>query len=176
MPHVQTPSSQVSEVPVHATQAAPFFPQAVTLIGWHTPAAQQPLGHEVASQTHAPPWHRWPEGQVALAPQPHEPSARQVLACEALQAVHAPPSMPHWVADGAVQVVPLQHPVRQLVALHSQVPLTHCWPGAHAALVPQRQAPPTQVDEVVGLQVVHARPPAPHAEADCPASRTHAPF
>jgi hypothetical protein len=39
----------------HAAHAAPLMPQVVTLDVWHCPlASQQPLGHDVASQTHLP--------------------------------------------------------------------------------------------------------------------------
>jgi hypothetical protein len=44
---------------VHIWQAAPPVPHAPTSVpGWQAPAAQQPVGHEVPSQTQPPPVQR----------------------------------------------------------------------------------------------------------------------
>jgi len=70
---------------------------------------QQPLGHEVASQTHCPVVmvHRWPDAHVP----------------------HAMPPVPHeefdWAGYGSHKPVapPLQQPFGQLLSLHSHRPL-----------------------------------------------------
>lgn len=70
-PHEQAPPLQPSASVVgHALQAAPAAPHSpadgeVT----HTPSSQQPTGHELASQTQAPPTHSCPEAQTG--PEPH---------------------------------------------------------------------------------------------------------
>ncbi len=65
----QTPvASQVWPSPQGA-QAAPPFPQAVVVGVSHWPLeSQQPFGHELALQTHAPPLQPWPSAQVAQTP------------------------------------------------------------------------------------------------------------
>jgi hypothetical protein len=62
-----------------AVQAQPLEPQALLAVpSWQTLlASQQPVGHEVASQTQTPaPLHSWPVGQAAqVAPAvPQKPS------------------------------------------------------------------------------------------------------
>src|SRR5262245_31736592 len=58
------------------------------------------------------------------------------------QATQAAPPVPQFCfAVPGSQVVPLQHPVEQLVALQTQAPLTHCWPMAHGAPMPQAHIP-----------------------------------
>jgi hypothetical protein len=110
----------------HAPQAAPAVPQELldSEVVSHVPlVVQQPVGHEVASQTHWPVvvLHSWPEGQLAhvapLAPQevllsldrdsqvpslqqpehpvPPHPHAPFAQACPAVHALHAAPLVPH---------------------------------------------------------------------------------
>jgi hypothetical protein len=52
-----------------ATQLRPPIPQAAAAGTRHTPAAQQPLGHDSGVQTQAPAWQDVPAPQAALAPQ-----------------------------------------------------------------------------------------------------------
>ena len=55
-----------------------------------------------------------------------------------LHVAQAAPPLPHSAfVFPASQTLPLQHPFAQLVALHTQAPLTHAWPVAHPT-----QAPP----------------------------------
>jgi hypothetical protein len=103
-------------------------PQAAGLVpGWHTPSAsQQPLAHEVASQTQEPALQRRPAPQAmqSAPPVPHE-----ALLCEA----------------AGTHTLPAQQPSGHEVALQTQEPLSHAWPAAHA---PQA-APPAP--HTVGL-------------------------
>jgi hypothetical protein len=74
----------------------------------------------------------------------------------------APPVIPHWVAVvGLTHAPPLQQPLAQLAALHTQAPPTQARPAPQAAFAPHLQAPPTQVSAEVALQVVHAAPAVP---------------
>jgi hypothetical protein len=63
----------------------------------------------------------------------------------------------HWPAA--------QQPVGQLAALHTHAPLTHCWPAAQAAPVPQLQLPLVQLSAVSASQAVQFRPAEPHCAA-----------
>jgi hypothetical protein len=94
---------------LHAAPAVPHWPADCEAYGTHVPPLQQPVGHEVASQTHCPVvWlHSWP---VAHAPQvappvPHEPVDSEAYAS------HVP------------EVPPLQQPFGQVLASHAQSPL-----------------------------------------------------
>jgi hypothetical protein len=62
---------------------------------------------------------------------------------------------------GLTHAPPLQHPVAQLAALHTQAPPTHARPAPQAAFPPHLQAPPTQLSAEVALQVVQAAPAVP---------------
>ena len=62
--------------------------------------AQHPEGQVVASQTHAPPVHRWPELHAGPAPQVQAPPV-QAFDRLASQATHAAPPTPQ-VADAEV--------------------------------------------------------------------------
>lgn len=89
-PHLQAPIAQVSAVfELHIAQTAPPVPHFAT-VGTvvQLPCAQQPVGHEVASQTHAPPTQRVPEPHAGPAPHAHLPAA-QLSAMAGLHAAHA---------------------------------------------------------------------------------------
>jgi hypothetical protein len=86
--------------------------------------AQQPLGHELASQTHAPSLHAWP-GE---------------------QAMHAAPLLPQAVAvslAAGMQPLALQQP-SQVEGSQRHAPFLHAWPGGQAThiepLLPQAPA------------------------------------
>ena len=80
----------------HTAQIPPVTPQVLGKAEtWHPLAVQQPVGHEVASQsTQAPATHVWPVTQAGFAPQVHWPLVWQPSARVALQAVHAAAPMP----------------------------------------------------------------------------------
>jgi len=124
LPHWQTPlAEQVSAVcPLHATQAFPPLPQALTDGDMQLPAEQQPFGHEVESQTQAPNTQRFPAPQAGALPQRQVPAAQPSAVLE-LQATHAAPPAPQAAAvGGEMQVLPEQQPVGQETALQPQVP------------------------------------------------------
>jgi hypothetical protein len=115
------------------------------------PPLQQPFGHDVASQTHTPPLHRFPEGQAPLAPHVHCPLV-QALVVLGSHAAHVPPPVPHDpvlcapVASQVPVVPPTQQPVAQVLPSQEQVPLVVSQsPFAH---VPQAAPPVPHWDPV----------------------------
>lgn len=145
VPHAHWPPTQALLVgATHAWQKAPPVPHwlAVWLPGpTQLPLAQQPLAHVAAPQ----PSHAWlvqapAQPWQATPPRPHSPGVVPAR---------------HWP-------VASQHPLGQLVASHWQLPLTQRCPSAHAAPVPQRQAPEgEQAFARVALHAVQAWPGAP---------------
>lgn len=127
---------------------------------------QQPLAQLVASQTHVPEEQRWPVAQAAPPLHRHMPLAEQLSAVMP-HAVHAAAEVPHApVVGGLVQAVPVQHPEGQLVASHTQLPLTQWLPAAQIAPPPQRQVPAAlHASARTGSQALHAAPPVPHRAA-----------
>lgn len=65
-----------------------------------------------------------------------------------------------------MHVFPAQHPFGQLVALHTQLLPTHCWPAAQAAPVPHVHCPAAEqlLASAVG-HATHAPPCVPHVAA-----------
>jgi hypothetical protein len=148
---------------------------------------QQPLGHELALQTH------WPAA-LQVCPVAHAPQA-------------APPT-PHEDGDSAEKAshvpVEVQHPLGHEVASQTHFPVLtlHTWPDGHPAhvapLAPQDaldspescshepvpvqqpgHEPPPQVhapfeQESPAPQAVHDAPPVPHSDPCCAAYRTQA--
>jgi hypothetical protein len=78
--------------------AAPAAPHVVVPSGWHVVPEQQPLGHEVPSQMHAPIAHRWPAAHGLPVPQAQSPLALQRSARIGSQRMHAAPPSPQVVA------------------------------------------------------------------------------
>jgi hypothetical protein len=140
----------------HAAHAAPPVPHDAFVseaYASHVVPLQQPLGHEVPSQTHCPVvlLHSWP----------------------AEHAAHVAPLAPHEEFDSlesASHVVPVQHPEHD-VPPHVHTPLEHAWPllhGAHAAPA----VPHDAFDcEVYASHVVPLQQPLGHEVA----SQTHLP-
>lgn len=140
------------------------------------PPLQQPLGHEVASQTHWPlllhscpdehaPHAAPPAAQdetdslvsdshVVPSQQPEQDDPPQVHAplehaCPEPHAAHAPPPVPHCEADSdtnGTQAFPLQHPFGQDVASQTHSPL------------PLHSCPARQLPQLA--------PPVPQEDAD----------
>lgn len=130
----------------HATQVDPAGPQLVTDRVWQAPPEQQPLGQVCAEQLLQLP-------ALQVSPPTH--------------ATQLPPSWPQ-----AALVVPARHwlPEQQPVQeaeLHTQEPLTHCWPSAHAGLAPHWHAPVAeQLSALVASQATQVAPAVPQAESD----------
>jgi hypothetical protein len=168
----QTPLVQRSPTVVQSEQATPPMPQLSVSETLQTPLRQQPLGQLVALQVlpqlppshlHAPLTQVAGEAQAAELPHAHWPVAEQLSARVAVQAVHVPPSVPQ-VATEAVRHSPAwQQPRGHEAELHTQLPLTHCCPGAHWPPSPQRHEPLAQLLASSVLQAVHAPPAEPHA-------------
>lgn len=169
-PQRQTPELQVLVDPEQGPHAAPPVPQLEAL--WlpkatHTPALQQPLGHEVESHTQVPPRHRCPLAHAAPAPHWQVPRVAEQRSAVAPQLVQAAPVRPHWLwVVGLTQVVPLQQPLAHELELQTHAPATHDWPALQAAPPPQRQAPLVQLSAVALLQAVHTAPDVPQAPSD----------
>ncbi len=71
--------------------------------------------------------------------------------------------MGHDDAPNATHWLPWQHPFGHDVALHAQLPLTHCWPAAQLLPVePHWQPLPLQASLTKVLQLVHELPLTPH--------------
>ena len=97
-------------------------------------------------------------------PQVHAPAVQPSARVE-LQATQATPLVPHAVSEGVVQTLFVQHPSGQDPVgptVHWHVPLTHAWPAAQGAPVPQAQSPTLlQRSLVVVSQATQATPPLP---------------
>lgn len=129
--------------------AAPPAPQRETDGATHVAPSQQPLVHEVGSQTHIPERQCCPEPQAAPPPQAQTPVAEQPSALATSQPMHVAPPTPQVATEGALQVAPEQHP-----------------PGQLAAVQPL-QRPASQV--CPAGQVSQRLPPAPHDASESPA-------
>jgi hypothetical protein len=148
-PHRHWPSLRhVSPAPpaVQSTHAWPIVPQVVGACVVHTFPAQQPVGHDVASQTHAPLTHRWPDAHIGPVPQWQLPAVH--ASAPVPHDTHASPDAPHaMLVAGETHVVPEQHPLA-----HDD--------GVHPLHTPPEHVPP--------LHDVQAAPPIPHAVALVP--------
>jgi hypothetical protein len=138
-------------------------PHADELGAVHVDPAQQPLGHEIGSQTQAPPEHRCP------APHAGPPSHRQTpptheSAVEP-QATHAAPPVPHADALGAVHVDPAQQPLGHDVASQTQTPPEHRCPAPHAGPPPHSHIPFTH-ESALEPHARQTTPPIPQVKRD----------
>jgi hypothetical protein len=95
---------------------------------------QQPVGHEVASHTQAPPEHRCPAPQAGLDPHEHTPPVQE-SAVLGSHATHAAPPAPHAASEGTAHVLPAQQPVVHVCAHVSHLPLTHVSPVGQSGVV-----------------------------------------
>ncbi len=165
VPHMHTPPL------VHVSAVVPQFehvppgggPQLVTDSVMQLVPEQQPVGHEVGSQTQLPETHSCPATHAAPPPQLHAPLTHWFPVEP--QFTHVAPIVPHADAEGVVHVVPEQQPVGQEVALQTHAPATHSWPLAHAAPVPHVQTPFVH-ESALMPQAMHAPPPVPQVEAE----------
>ena len=163
LPHRQLPpAEQLSARSSQTAQVAPPAPQVSSDRARQAAPWQQPLGHDVASQTHCPELQRWPPAQADPAPHAQVPSAPQWSARLASHAAHAPPPLPHATSDGVWQLAPWQQPAPQEEASHTQAPFAHRCPDWQAGPPPQRQVPITaQVSALAVSQIAHAAAPVP---------------
>ena len=137
VPHRQAPdeAQTLAVVALQATQLSPALPQVVRLRRLQAAPAQQPEGHEVASQTHRPPTQRWPPAQAAPGPHLQPPPAQVSLRVRSHEA-HAPPTVPQLDSDIALQVRPVQQPPGHEVGSQVQLPPTQRCPAPQVSPVP----------------------------------------
>jgi hypothetical protein len=81
---------------LHAPPLALQLPTAGTV---QVLPLQQPVGHDVASQAHAPPTQRCPLPHAGPLPHVHAPASEQVSAFVASQAMHALAPTPQALSD-----------------------------------------------------------------------------
>ena len=138
-----------------AAQLPPAMPQLQSDSARHCPDdAQQPSGHETASQTQAPPLQRCPAAHAALPPQLQAPATQP--SARRSQLTQASPGRPQLASELARQSGPEQQPAGHLVALQlEQAPLVQLSPGKQAwqapPPVPQLSGSPSE-HSPVGLQ------------------------
>jgi len=85
---------------------------------------QQPLGHELAVHTHAPPEHVWPAPQTD-PPDPHEQPPFTHRSALAPHVPQVAPGAPHCAVEVVVTHAPdAQHPFAHPVESHTHCPLT----------------------------------------------------
>jgi hypothetical protein len=114
------------------------------------PLEQQPLGHESRSQMQVPLWQRRPMAHCEENPHRQLPKPLQVSARVGSHVWHVPPSAPQLAAEvGLMQLLPLQHPVGQVVLSHP----------AHTWLLQAMLAP----------HIAQGAPPVPHSVLAVPA-------
>lgn len=171
VPQLHAPLRQRSaSSPSQAAHAPPSAPQVLTLIApgsTQAPLAQHPPGHDCGVQVQVPAWQTSPAPHTRADP-PQRQSPEAQVSVVGGQVMHWLPAAPHLEASVAVtHWPPLQQPVGQLVTSQVHMPLTHRWPGAHAAAVPQAQLPLAQVSPV-RPHATQALPLAPHFAAPVP--------
>ena len=95
-PHWQTPLSEQESATLELQKihAFPLMPQVDVDRPVHTPSAQQPSGHEVASHMQAPSTQCCPVPQDAPSPHMHTPLPEQVSALVVLHFLQAAPPVP----------------------------------------------------------------------------------
>ncbi len=101
--------------------------------------------------------------QALAPPQPQLPAVH-VFEVIGSQLAHCAPLVPQAVGEEAIHTLFKQQPLGQVAAVHdgaAQVPATHCWPPAHAGLVPHLQLPAPQVSAVES-HIEQTEPPEPH--------------
>lgn len=155
----------------------------------HLVPLQQPVGHDAAVHTQAPPTHACPAWQAAPLPHRQTPEALHPSAVGP-QLAHAPPAVPHCAADDRHWSCS-QQPDAQLVASHRHAPARQRCPAAQAAPVPQAHAPDAeQLSDFVASHARHMAPdaaqvptpgglhvvPLQHPDGQLAASHTHIPF
>lgn len=129
---------------MHALPAAPHAdPLGVLQV---FAAVQHPDGHDAGLQMHCPLEHSCPLPHGVPPPHWHTPAAHRSAVDP--HEKQAPPPTPHWAVVAGAQVVPVQHPLGQVLARHAgQLPALHA----------------------SGAQLWHAAPPEPQAPLALPA-------
>lgn len=184
VPHRHAPvsvSHPSASVGLQVVQLRPPMPQVASDWAVHTPAAQHPVGQDVAVQAQTPATQFVPAPHAALAPHRHSPDMEQLSARVTSQVTQAAPPAPHAAVPPVVHVDPEQHPLAQLVAVQlAQAPPEQPIPRQSSqaepplpqlvSVVPGKHAPAEQ--QPLGQDVAshtHAPPtqrcPTPHGSA-----------
>lgn len=138
--HAPLPEHESAFDASHAVHARPDGAQFAADSTVHTPDLRQPVGHEVASHTHALFTHRCPAAHAGPMPHAHTPEGHWLP--DAPHAAHTFPPAPHADAlGGLTQTAPWQQPVGQLAWSHSHLPSLHACPLPHAGSAPHRHVP-----------------------------------
>jgi hypothetical protein len=114
---------------LQAVQAPPHAPQRASVAETQLVPSQQPLGHEVASQTQAPATQRRPAPQTGPLPHAQLPDGAQRSAVSASQPTQATPPSPQVASEGALQVAPEQQPSGHDVRQPLQLPFVQLSPA-----------------------------------------------
>jgi hypothetical protein len=126
LPHWQAPvAEQLSAIDEsHVMHAPPLAPHVATDGMLHVPSvAQHPPGHDVESQMHVCPEHRWPCAHSP--PEPHEQVPPSHPSATEPQSMHDVPICAHVLDPSVVQLLPEQHPPGHDVASQTQLPWKH---------------------------------------------------
>jgi hypothetical protein len=169
VPHVQAPADEQPSALTesHTVHDAPAAPQVPMDSGVHSPLeSQQPLGHDVASQTQLPCEQCRPDPHAPPVPQRQAPSEPQLSLSELLQATQVEPLVPQVPRLRVRQVAPSQHPSAQDAASQTQRPATHAWPAPQDACPPQVHAPAVHPSAVRASHTLQVPPTVPHADID----------
>jgi hypothetical protein len=138
-PHVHVPAVlHPSAVVPHDVHVAPWSPHVVADCVSHTAPVQQPLGHDVPSQMHAPTEQRWPTPHAGPEPHLHAPAVQLSDFVES-HATQLAPCVPHVDDDDGSHVEPLQQPVGHDDALQTHTLAEHVCPALHALALPHLQ-------------------------------------
>ena len=136
---LQTPPAQIR--PAQSWQTAPPAPHALLAVPVRQVVPeQQPLAHDVRSQTHIPLTHRWPVAHGAPLPHWQAPVAEQ-RSDAAPQLTQALPETPQLATPAVLHVVPLQQPAWHDSVSQMHAPPTQRCPAAQAGPAPHEHAP-----------------------------------
>ena len=154
--------------PLQSWHMAPPLPQTVLLVpATQASPEQQPLGHEMPSQTHAPETQRWPPPQGTPVPHWQAPLDPQRSALADEHVVQVPPSAPQLASDGILHTTPVQQPPEHELPSQMHAPDTQRWPLTHAAPAPHAQVPAVvQLSEAAESHNLHIAPLAPQRASD----------
>lgn len=105
-----------------AAHVRPGWPHVCRLIALHVLPVQQPVGHDVALQTHWPPTQSCPGSHAPPVPQTHWPPRHVSPRWLVAQSKHTTPLVPHGAGPPSLRwQTPLkQQPFGQLVALQPE--------------------------------------------------------
>jgi hypothetical protein len=123
----------------------------------HVPPWQQPVGHELARQTHWPSTQRDPTGHMGPIPHAQAPTDEHRSARLMSHPAQIALPTPQVLTDGGLQVLPEQQPVGQVETLQPlQRPSMQDSPAGHTSQVP----PPPPHES--GVSPSRQRPPEQH--------------